>query len=80
MGRREDFSVREVCRKDMALLEKGKGTLTACKDLMAGSCLFIYLFLNTFIEQLPYARLLPRPWDDTSVNQTGKAHSAGGTQ
>lgn len=24
---RKDFSVREVCRKDVALLEKGKGTL-----------------------------------------------------
>lgn len=24
---REDFTVREVCRKDVALLEKGNGTL-----------------------------------------------------
>lgn len=37
-------------------------TLTGCKDLMAlevaGSCLFIYLFLNTFIEHRLYAEFL----------------------
>lgn len=47
MERREDFDVREVCRKAVALLEKGKGVLNQDVRIllaleMAGSCLFIY--------------------------------------
>lgn len=65
--------MRKVCRKDVAFLEKGKGTLgQVVKVLLAlemtGSCLFIYSFLNTFIEHLLYAKLLSRSWDDISVN------------
>lgn len=57
MERREDFDVREVCRKAVALLEKGRGALHQDVRIllaleMAGSCLFLYLFLNTFIEYL----------------------------
>lgn len=81
MGRREEFSVRDVCRKDVAFPKKGKGTLgQVVKILLAlemiGSCLVIYSFLNTFIEHLLYAKLLSRSWD-TSVNQAGKVHSSG---
>lgn len=41
----------------MALLGKGKGALHQDVRIllaleMAGSCLFLYLFLNTFIEYL----------------------------
>lgn len=53
MGRREDFDVREVCRKDVALLEKGKEALQQDVRILlaleiAESYLFTYLFFFFF--------------------------------
>lgn len=61
-GKKRRLQGKRGLQEGCGLAGEGKATLTGYKDLMAlevaGSCLFIYLFLNTFIEHRLYAELL----------------------